>query len=1007
MDIGTLTGHIDLEDMLSERFEHIAHSVKEFAAGFVESLGPVGVAAGVLGTAAIAVGAELFHLGHEATEAAAQLKIIALTTDIAVPALADLKFALDSTGGSVEQLNTVMFMFQKRMEGNSDAMDKGLQKLHLSVEQLNTMTKDQQFLAISEGFRHAGEDVNKAATAMEIFGRQGRTILPQLLQPLSELAEKSKELGRVTEHAAEAAHEFEIKQKTMAAESGRAWMELGLAVAPVTNQISLGYDRMKLAVANVALSVTDLIHGVGESVDSLLALAGSAADADAALKHLGGDIPAVNEGLKGTADGAGLAAKNLDDWRKAVAANAYQVLAAADAEKEFNDEFGTSSAQLSKIKDEMAKHASALEAVVNSLTGETKQLGIEKEAIAQVITSHNLNIQTIARVVEAIDKLKEKGIEISGTMKIWADANRTLKTTMDAFHGPLTQLSLPIPENVPHLLEMGTAFAIAQENIDDLDASVNEFHEGLTIAGDTIETVVIPMFMTLEKGLTGQPGLWDRATSSMLSFSDRLKSGFTSTVNEIPRILERAFTGGGGFSGAVTAIGAKAGYDLGQAISKNMKIGVTTNEVTGKETQSLMGGLLSAGLSGGIAGLVNLGVSKLVNLVSNIGGPSAKELAGRDVVRQFEQQMGGWQGIQSALIKTGMSADDVNAKIQAMWAAEKLGGDAAKASIDSIQASLDAFAKRTTDIKTGVDDIVTAGHEFGHRLPADIRLSIKALMDMKGITDDEKTALQKLLDQGPTFEDVTSRAAKFGITLSGLGSKFQQGNIEGRSKELTDLFTDIETLGGDIGGALSEASQKFSDLVNDSLKYKVAIPENMRPYLLNLAQAGKLVDENGDAIKDLSGLTFEATPLDTSMDKLTKAIQHLSDIFEGIPSKIDKIGDAAGRLPTDPFAGWSTPENPEAPIRAAHGFSGRVSSPTLFMAGEGEVPEDVFIGPAGSKRGGGGNTTVSIGDINVILPAGADVNDPKVLAEGLYKVLRQDTGYMRRAIEDIARKAVA
>jgi hypothetical protein len=280
--------------------------------GFSEMLrGPV--AEGLLGmAAAVAVlGPALYEMGQHATETAAELEKVSLTTGIAVPNLADLKFAVEATGGSFDQLNSLMFAFEQRMDNSAAKVDEGLKLIGLSLADIKAMQPDQAILAISEAMRKAEGGTNLAAAAMDIFGRQGKTALPELLGPLKELADKSRELGGVTAEAAEQAHEFEIKHKEMSLETSRAWTELGLVVAPTSQTISLAWERMKQALANVVLTINDVNTGFGYFHAIYQAFV---SDTD--------KLPKVNENIKGLADGTGLAAKTLQDWNEQVKAMA-------------------------------------------------------------------------------------------------------------------------------------------------------------------------------------------------------------------------------------------------------------------------------------------------------------------------------------------------------------------------------------------------------------------------------------------------------------------------------------------------------------------------------------------------------------------------------------------------------------------------------------------------------------------------------------------------------------
>jgi hypothetical protein len=55
-------------------------------------------------------------------------------------------------------------------------------------------------------------------------------------------------------------------------------------------------------------------------------------------------------------------------------------------------------------------------------------------------------------------------------------------------------------------------------------------------------------------------------------------------------------------------------------------------------------------------------------------------------------------------------------------------------------------------------------------------------------------------------------------------------------------------MGADIGGVLSTMADEISTLVQTSIRMGTEIPENMRPYIEELARSGQLLDENGEKI---------------------------------------------------------------------------------------------------------------------------------------------------------------
>ena len=186
-------------------------------------------------------------------------------------------------------------------------------------------------------------------------------------------------------------------------------------------------------------------------------------------------------------------------------------------------------------------------------------------------------------------------------------------------------------------------------------------------------------------------------------------------------------------------------------------------------------------------------------------------------------------------------------------------------------------------MKAGVDGILGAAQAAGGGIPNALKPAIDDLLAMKGLTDDERLALTTLRDTGPDFNALEQTAAKYGITLAGLGPTFQQAHLDRTAQGIFKDFTALTDAGGDVGGVLFGMSDEISGLVQESQKFGTAIPENFKPLLQNLVDAGRLTDEQGGKIKDLTGIKFEDTPLDKGTSAIVDAIDRLGKLLGGLP----------------------------------------------------------------------------------------------------------------------------
>ncbi len=418
--------------------------------------------------------------------------------------------------------------------------------------------------------------------------------------------------------------------------------------------------------------------------------------------------------------------------------------------------------------------------------------------------------------------------------------------------------------------------------------------------------------------------------------------GSTGVLAQLGPTVLHALEGGGNVAGS---IGGLLGGGLFSSVGKKL-----SNTLTGSIDSTLGGALGSI-----IPGVGTLLGGVLGKLFGGIGGPSKQELQGRQVEGDFEKSFGGLQqmgaAIQTVYLQTGRTIQQAQADVQALLNAEKQGGAAVQQIIDKINV---AFTQ-AQNVKTGVDGLTNAVKAAGGSIPHDLLPIVQSFLQMKGLTDDEKQALQDLVDaSAPNFQQLEQTAAKYGITLEGLGPKFQQAHIDDEAKTLFKDFQDLTDAGGDVGGVLLGMSTSINQLVLDAKHFGVAIPENMRPLIENLLDAGKLTDENGQKLKDLSGITWEDTPIDKGTQKIVDAINHLADILTGLPANAANaaagIGNALGNInvPTIDIHYRYDADN-GLPGLAAGGI---VTRPTVALIGEAGPEAVVPLSKLGAMGGG-------------------------------------------------------
>ncbi len=473
--------------------------------------------------------------------------------------------------------------------------------------------------------------------------------------------------------------------------------------------------------------------------------------------------------------------------------------------------------------------------------------------------------------------------------------------------------------------------------------------------------------------------------------------GFDASLQQMPSIIQRAFEGGGGMEGAAKALGVsladsfiKAYADqltrkaltLTRAQKEAVNLGTLGGSAVGGAVGgaggSLVGGLAAqvggAGLaasgafSGSVAGAVALGAATagigaaavgVFLLAKHFLTVSQNE---KDARVEFQKLQDLYGSLPATIAAVGKAYEETGHTAEEAQAALKRALDATHKSAAEEQAALKPIAdilaqaeEKGKKVSTAFDALTSAGRAFGGTVPDAFKDAIKQLATMKGITDEQRLALLAMTkDVKPNFEELTATAAKYGVTLEGLGKSFQQANIEGRAKAISGDFDALTKAGGDAGGILSGMADEISALVQDSKKFGTAIPDNMRPLIDELLRAGKLVDANGDALTDLAGLSFEDTPLDDSISSLTDAIKELIAALTGVPVEIDKINKKPIKIPIETVPGpspipWPVGSGdsglpPDAQTGAARG--GRVTTTGVQYLAMGGKPQGTDTVPA-------------------------------------------------------------
>jgi hypothetical protein len=218
-----------------------------------------------------------------------QLDKMSQRTGISVEALSELAHAATLSGASLEDVETGIRHMQRTIGqavGGSKAAAEALAALGLTAEQLQILSPDQQFEVIGKRLNEIQDPAERAAAAMEVFGRSGTNLLP-MMADLAALRAEARRLGLVmsTEDAKAAATLNDAMDRMWAA-LRRVVVTVGSALAPILSE----WAEKIVRLASAARTWISENQGL---IVSILKIGAALIGAGIALTFLGSIISAV------------------------------------------------------------------------------------------------------------------------------------------------------------------------------------------------------------------------------------------------------------------------------------------------------------------------------------------------------------------------------------------------------------------------------------------------------------------------------------------------------------------------------------------------------------------------------------------------------------------------------------------------------------------------------------------------------------------------------------------
>jgi hypothetical protein len=344
-------------------------------------------------------------------------------------------------------------------------------------------------------------------------------------------------------------------------------------------------------------------------------------------------------------------------------------------------------------------------------------------------------------------------------------------------------------------------------------------------------------------------------------------------------------------------------------------------------------------------------IADLQNQIEKLGAKPAKlPVVGGDAKHygeqiellqgQLENLKARQEATNDAMSAFGLTTDDI--------------GSAADKAKNHIRALSDQFeylheagfsvATITEAGKDKLNELIATSLQAGTKLPAALQPYIEQLIKSKGLTDDNAKALLGLSDDGmPALADIKDAAERYGLTLDQLGPKVMQLDITDRATQIAKDLKTFQDAGADMGVVFTGAGDKIQALVSDALRFGADLPESMKPFLQSMVDAGRLTDENGVKLTDLSKFNFTKPLQDmvqALIDKMGELIDRMLDVGSTVipPFRVPIVYEFPD-LPSgsvDPSTGLN--DNPD-PSQQNQSQIGGESTPQLRGGTRGTFPD--------------------------------------------------------------------
>ena len=264
---------------------------KSAGSGFGSALGKglkaTGVAMTAVATGAIAAGTGIYNLASGVAEAGDSIDKMSQKLGLSAQAYQEWDYVMKVSGTEMASMSTGLKTLTNKLDdaknGSEGAQDM-FAKLGISMEDINTMSREDLFAKTIEGFQSMADSTDRAALANDLFGKSGQELAPlfnMTTEEMQALIQEANDYGMVMSDetvAASAAFEDSLTKLsgTVSGFKTSIASELLPGITMITDGLSDliagnegASDAIKAGAESVIGSLTDMVPGIVTMVTAL------------------------------------------------------------------------------------------------------------------------------------------------------------------------------------------------------------------------------------------------------------------------------------------------------------------------------------------------------------------------------------------------------------------------------------------------------------------------------------------------------------------------------------------------------------------------------------------------------------------------------------------------------------------------------------------------------------------------------------------------------------------